>query len=246
MSRGPSERGLRCCIGGPRPGASSTCGCRGCSRSSSLLRSRLGGAPRRSSWPTSTRSRRHSRRPAWSGTESGLRTRRAARRQPFSSRGCDSRARDSRERTGRIRNSLQGDRPALELAEVHARTGDEEAAEASLAPTSLLASLRAPSPGRPRRGREACSHPTTSSKKRSRDLRPPRTVRRRWSLARTQLAFGERLRRAGRRLDAREQLRSALETFEDQGAEAWVERVRAELRASGRRSAAASRGKRKS
>jgi DNA-binding CsgD family transcriptional regulator len=34
-------------------------------------------------------------------------------------------------------------------------------------------------------------------------------------------------------LDAREQLRAALEIFEDQGAEAWVDRVGAELRASG-------------
>ena len=55
----------------------------------------------------------------------------------------------------------------------------------------------------------------------------------RWALARTELAFGERLRRAGRKQDARERLREAMETFEQQGAEAWVERARAELRASG-------------
>jgi DNA-binding NarL/FixJ family response regulator len=51
--------------------------------------------------------------------------------------------------------------------------------------------------------------------------------------ARTQLCFGERLRRARRRVEAREQLRSALETFERLGAAPWAERARAELRASG-------------
>ena len=53
--------------------------------------------------------------------------------------------------------------------------------------------------------------------------------------ARTQLCFGERLRRAGRRVEAREQLRSALETFERLGAAPWGERARGELRASGER-----------
>jgi DNA-binding CsgD family transcriptional regulator len=53
------------------------------------------------------------------------------------------------------------------------------------------------------------------------------------ALARTRLCFGERLRRAGRRVDAREQLRAALETFDRVGATPWSERVGAELRASG-------------
>jgi DNA-binding CsgD family transcriptional regulator len=51
--------------------------------------------------------------------------------------------------------------------------------------------------------------------------------------ARTRLCFGERLRRAGRRVEAREQLRAALETFERVSAEPWTDRARAELRASG-------------
>ena len=57
----------------------------------------------------------------------------------------------------------------------------------------------------------------------------------RWSLARTRLAFGERLRRAGRRVDAREQLRLASDAFEAMGAEPWVAKAQAELRASGER-----------
>ena len=54
-----------------------------------------------------------------------------------------------------------------------------------------------------------------------------------FALARTQLSYGERLRRAGRRVDAREQLRAALDRFEQLGAASWAERARSELRASG-------------
>ncbi len=53
--------------------------------------------------------------------------------------------------------------------------------------------------------------------------------------ARTQLAYGERLRRLRRPRLAREQLHLALETFERLGARPWAERARAELRASGER-----------
>ncbi|MGH3126388.1 MAG: helix-turn-helix transcriptional regulator, partial [Gaiellaceae bacterium] len=51
--------------------------------------------------------------------------------------------------------------------------------------------------------------------------------------ARTRLAYGGRLRRAGRRVEAREQLRAALEVFERLGSQSWAENVRTELRASG-------------
>ena len=51
--------------------------------------------------------------------------------------------------------------------------------------------------------------------------------------ARTQLAYGERLRRARNRRLAREQLRAALETFELLDARPWIDRARAELAASG-------------
>ncbi|HEU5039005.1 MAG TPA: LuxR family transcriptional regulator [Nocardioides sp.] len=51
--------------------------------------------------------------------------------------------------------------------------------------------------------------------------------------ARTQLAWGEYLRRHRRRTDARVPLREALETFETLGAGFWAERARQELRASG-------------
>ena len=51
--------------------------------------------------------------------------------------------------------------------------------------------------------------------------------------ARTELCYGERLRRARRRAEARERLRSALETFERLDAELWANRARGELRATG-------------
>ena len=51
--------------------------------------------------------------------------------------------------------------------------------------------------------------------------------------ARTQLAYGERLRRERRKTDARTQLRDALGTFEGLRAGLWAERARGELRATG-------------
>jgi DNA-binding CsgD family transcriptional regulator len=53
--------------------------------------------------------------------------------------------------------------------------------------------------------------------------------------ARTELVYGERLRRAGLRRQAREHLRAALETFERLGAAPWAEHAAAELRATGER-----------
>jgi DNA-binding CsgD family transcriptional regulator len=51
--------------------------------------------------------------------------------------------------------------------------------------------------------------------------------------ARTELCYGERLRRDRRRGDARDPLRAALRTFENLGAADWASRARAELRACG-------------
>ena len=51
--------------------------------------------------------------------------------------------------------------------------------------------------------------------------------------ARTELAYGEFLRRARHRVQARVHLRAALDTFESLGAALWAERARVELRASG-------------
>ncbi len=53
----------------------------------------------------------------------------------------------------------------------------------------------------------------------------------RFELARTELCFGERLRRARRRADARDHLAASLATFEWLGASPWTERARRELEA---------------
>ena len=54
-------------------------------------------------------------------------------------------------------------------------------------------------------------------------------------LARVHLLYGEWLRRERRRLDARTQLRTAYELFRDYGVEAFAERARLELEATGER-----------
>ena len=51
--------------------------------------------------------------------------------------------------------------------------------------------------------------------------------------ARSRLCYGERLRRASRRRDARRQLGAALDTFDRLRAVSWADRTRRELRASG-------------
>jgi DNA-binding CsgD family transcriptional regulator len=124
--------------------------------------------------------------------------------------------------------------PRAELAEVHVRAGSLEQAAAALAafdeslekqsPVGLATAARARALLAPDDEFEAAFEQAFAFHEDSDD---------RWVLARTQLALGERLRRAGRRVDAREQLRLALETFEAQAAGAWAERARSELRASG-------------
>ena len=54
-----------------------------------------------------------------------------------------------------------------------------------------------------------------------------------YEAARTHLAYGARLRRARKRVRAREELRAALEIFDRLGAGPWSELARAELEATG-------------
>ncbi len=57
----------------------------------------------------------------------------------------------------------------------------------------------------------------------------------RFEAARTALAYGIRLRRAGRRVDARVQLRRALDDFARLGAEVWADQAATELDLTGER-----------
>ena len=56
-----------------------------------------------------------------------------------------------------------------------------------------------------------------------------------FELARTELAFGARLHRDGRRTEAREHLNNALDLFEQLGARPWMARTESEIRAAGGR-----------
>ena len=60
-----------------------------------------------------------------------------------------------------------------------------------------------------------------------------RIAHRPYDQARAQLSYGEFLRRAKRRVDARAHLRAALETFTDLDADPLIARTTQELRASG-------------
>jgi DNA-binding CsgD family transcriptional regulator len=59
-------------------------------------------------------------------------------------------------------------------------------------------------------------------------------ARRPFERARTELAYGEALRRSKRRMDARPHLQAALDAFDGLAAAPWAERAAAELRACGR------------
>jgi DNA-binding CsgD family transcriptional regulator len=124
--------------------------------------------------------------------------------------------------------------PHAQLAEVHARAGNEQAAERALA--AYEASREPQSPvGRAvaARARALLASDDDFEPMFAEAFAQHDQSDDRWSAARTRLAYGERLRRVGRRVDAREQLRSALAVFEGQGAEVWADRARSELRASG-------------
>jgi DNA-binding CsgD family transcriptional regulator len=124
---------------------------------------------------------------------------------------------------------------APDLVEACVRSGRDDEARLALATLDLFArpgapawtlALAARSHGLLSRGQEADSWFLEALRQHEQGDRP-------FDRARTELVYGEFLRRERRRIDAREQLRSAVAGFEQCRAEPWAQRARIELRATG-------------
>jgi len=126
--------------------------------------------------------------------------------------------------------------PLPDLVEVNARRGNTGEAEQSLAGLLALADSAMPNEegfvarcrGIVAGDNDFAAHFRYALERHDADPFP-------FERARTELCFGERLRRAGERTAAQEQLSSAATTFAALGAAPWLERASDELRASGRR-----------
>jgi DNA-binding CsgD family transcriptional regulator len=124
-----------------------------------------------------------------------------------------------------------------ELVEAAVRCGEREAAEAAFQRLSDMTTLAGTDWAL---GVEACSRALLSEGQAAEELyRKAVELLGRCSistaLARAHLLFGEWLRRESRRVEAREQLRIALQMFTAMGAEAFAERAQRELLATGER-----------
>ena len=131
----------------------------------------------------------------------------------------------------------QGNQVLPEMVEAGVRSGDRAAAEAAL----VRLEERATVSGTPwALGLLARSKALLASDSESEDLYRRaiallETTYVATDLARAHLLYGEWLRRQNRRVDARRALRKSHDMFEAMGAEAFVERARIELRATGER-----------
>ncbi|WP_030927059.1 helix-turn-helix transcriptional regulator [Streptomyces sp. NRRL S-646] len=121
-----------------------------------------------------------------------------------------------------------------DLVEAAVRAGHPERAKA---PAEALAAcadaLRQPAVSAQSRRCRALTAPTPRAEKHylaALDLHPADDS---FERARTELLYGEWLRRQRRKLDARDRLRAALERFDRVGAQPWARRARTELRAAG-------------
>jgi len=140
------------------------------------------------------------------------------------------------ERLERDGNREMNVSPLEDLVEVNVRRGDADGAERALERLEVIAA--SPMPNEEAilercRGLVAAddgfeAHFERALDRHAADLFP-------FELARTELCYGERLRRIGERLAARDHLRAAAETFRALGADPWLERTEDELRASGER-----------
>jgi DNA-binding CsgD family transcriptional regulator len=125
--------------------------------------------------------------------------------------------------------------PAPELVEVHLRLGDAGSAE----PLAAEFAARAEEKGLPwalaraARCRGLLAEPDELESHFATALDYHSQTPDVFETARTRLAFGARLRRSRQRVRAREELRTAMATFEALGAVPWADQASAELAASG-------------
>ena len=133
-------------------------------------------------------------------------------------------------RTSRQARSLAAEWP-LHLADAHVRLGNRAAAESALErmdkrATRIRSFVLAAAC---ERSRGMLAADDSFETRFTRALHWNDWAKQPFELARTQLCFGERLRRAGRCRDACAQLASARETFEALGARPWAAAARCEL-----------------
>ena len=126
-------------------------------------------------------------------------------------------------------------RAMAELIEAAVRCGDREVAERALDRLGEMAraSTTEWALGIEARSRALLSNGDVADSLYQQAIERLGRTRLRLELARAHLLYGEWLRRERRRLDAREQLRSALEMFTGMGTEAFAERAERELAATG-------------
>lgn len=125
----------------------------------------------------------------------------------------------------------------VDLAEAASRTGDlglvsmvDEifAERVTVTPTDWAVGIAA-------RVRAFLAHGDAADRAYRESIERLNRTRVRLEVARGHLLYGEWLRREGRRIDGREQLRTAHEMLSSMGLDAFAERARRELRASGER-----------
>ncbi|MBG0827990.1 AAA family ATPase [Planomonospora sp. ID67723] len=136
---------------------------------------------------------------------------------------------------GPSRHQIPGVRSAPDQVEAAVRLGRQTAAEAALEPFEEWARrMRQPwIDALVHRCRALTGPDDAAERDYERALHLHERDSRAFEHARTRLLFGEWLRRARRRTEARPHLRAALEVFERAGAVPWAERARTELGAAG-------------
>ena len=123
----------------------------------------------------------------------------------------------------------------VELIEAAARSGNVELAADAVGRLSHITAVGGTdwALGVEARSRALLSHREAAEAFYRQAIEALERTRVRFELARAHLLYGEWLRRERRRLDAREQLRTAHELFTEFGMEAFAERARVELEATG-------------